>query len=102
MDLVAWVAVFACLFNLLGYWLLFFVEFAGLLICWFCFWCQGTTPQWEGTYVMGWRPSLGLVGGLHSARPRVVSRKAVATGWLGFDTDYGWDISLVGLVDEHL
>ena len=37
---------------------------------------------------MGWRPSLGLVGGLHSARPRVVSRKAVAIGWLGFDTDY--------------
>ena len=23
--------------------------------------------------VMGWRPSLGLVGGLHSARPRVMS-----------------------------
>ena len=38
--------------------------------------------------VMGWRPSLGLVGGLHSAMPRVVSRKAVAIGWLGFD-DYG-------------
>ena len=33
-------------------------------ICWFasllvCFWCQGTTPQWEGTYVMGGRPSVG-------------------------------------------
>ena len=42
---------------------------------------------WMGR-VMGWRPSLGLVGGLHSARPRVVSRKAVAIGKLGFD-DYG-------------
>ena len=33
------------------------------------------------------RPS--LVGGLHLARPRVVSRKAVAIGWPGFDTDFG-------------
>lgn len=33
------------------------------------------------------RPS--LIGGLYSARPRVVSREAVAIGWLGFDTDYG-------------
>ena len=39
---------------------------------------------------------------MYSARPRVVSRKAVAIGWLGFYTDYGQDVPLVGLVDEHL
>ncbi len=33
--------------------------------------------------MIGWRPSLGLVGGLHSARPKVVSRKVVASLWLG-------------------
>ena len=33
--------------------------------------------------MMGWRPSLGLVGGLHSARPKVVSRKMMAILWLG-------------------
>ena len=32
----------------------------------------------------------------------MVSRKAVAIGWLGFDTDYGLDVPLAGLVDEHL
>ena len=31
-----------------------------------------------------------------------MSQKAVAIGWLGFDTDYGQDVSLVGLVNEHL
>ena len=36
---------------------------------------------------MGWRPSLGLVG--DSARPRVMSRKVVAIGWLGFGSGYG-------------
>lgn len=51
--------------------------------------------------MIGWRPSLGLVGGLHSARPRVVSQKATAIGWLGFDTDYGLGVSLVRLVDEY-
>ena len=35
------------------------IYLAGLLVCWFCFWCQGTTTQWEGTYVMGWRPARG-------------------------------------------
>lgn len=35
-----------------------------LLACSFVFWCQGTTPHCEGTYVMGWmppQPDLGLV-----------------------------------------
>ena len=32
----------------------------------------------------------------------MVSQKAVAIGWLGFDTDFGKDVSLVGSVDEHL
>ena len=27
--------------------------------------------------------------GLHSARPRVIRRKAVAINWQGSDTDYG-------------
>ena len=31
-----------------------------------------------------------------------MSRKAVAIGWLGLDTGYGWDVPLFGLVDEHL
>ena len=44
---------------------------------------------------MGWGPSLGLVGGRES-------RMAVAIGWLGFDTNYGEDDSLVGLIDEHI
>ena len=39
---------------------------------WFLSWCHGTTPQWEGTYVVGWmppRPGLGL-GGRHAITPR--------------------------------
>lgn len=40
-------------------------------------------------YALRWRPSLGLVGGLHSARLRVWSRKVVARGWPGFNADYG-------------
>ena len=36
----------------------------------------------EGT-VTGWMPSLGLLGGPHSARPRLVSRKVMVIGWLG-------------------
>ncbi len=59
------------------YWTTYFCFWFGLLICWFSFWCQGTTPQG----VIRLRPSLGLVG-LRSARPRVVSRKAVAIGWV--------------------
>ena len=64
-ELMAWLVAFVGLFDWLGYWLLFLVEFAGLLICWFCYWCQGTTPQWEGTYVVGWR--LGSRPGMRHA-----------------------------------
>ena len=52
-------------------------------------WLWTLNPAKKLGTVLGWRPSLGLVGGLHSARPRVLSRKAVAISWLGFDTDYG-------------
>ena len=56
--------------------------------------------------VMGWRPSLGPVGGLHSARPRVVSRKVVAIVWLGFDTvlarAFLWSVWLMSIYRELL
>lgn len=38
----------------------------------------------------------------NQVRLRVMSRKAVAIGRPGLDTGYGWDVSLFGLVDEHL
>ncbi len=32
----------------------------------------------------------------------MVSQKVGAIVWLGFDTDYGLGVSLVGLVDKYL
>ena len=62
----------------------------GLLVCWFTglLLVSGDDTSVGGDVCDGvevWCRSEGL----HSARPRVMRRKAVAIVWLGPDTDYG-------------
>lgn len=88
-GLMAWSVVFViCLVDwAIGVCPWFDLEFVFCL--WLCFWFQGTTPRWEGTYVMGWMlswPDLGLGPKACCQRDRERSptswRSGKESGWI--------------------
>ena len=75
-TLVTRIVLLVCLVDwAIGFYAWFGMEFVCL---WFCFWCQGATPQWEGTYVVEWRLGLGLVGGWPARARRFLDGKESA------------------------
>lgn len=81
-------ATFVELFDLLIYRFFFLIWFAALLVL-FLVSEYDTSEQGDLCGGLGWDVDPDLVGGLHLARPRMMSQKAVAIGLLGFDTDFG-------------